>query len=177
MLQVSLVIRKCASSIIVITIVIQARLVFRWLCECAKFMLYVEYPNGSCVPKPFFGGGYETKRPFNIYYTIFNVNTQTHTVESQNEKLCGIHHESCAWNRWTILKHLLLLLYKWIANLLYYRDIFYWMKIQLNQCIKCILLFTCISLALSIIECMSNSGYRCHQWCAEKLFKSMNEWM
>lgn len=102
--------------------------------------------------------------------------TNTQSVESQNEKLCGIHHESCAWNIWTIVKHLLLLLYKWIVNLLYYRDIFYWMQIQLNQCMKCILLFTCISLALSIIECMEQLRIPLSSMVCRETIK-INEWM
>lgn len=66
-----LAIRKCGSSIIVITIVIRARVVFRWLCECAK--IYVcEYPNGSCVSKRFFGE-YETKPTTLQKKTIFRV--------------------------------------------------------------------------------------------------------
>lgn len=61
------------------------------------------------------------------------------------------------------VKHLLLI-YKWIVNLLYCHDIFYWIKIQLTQCTKWILLFTCISLALSnITVCMSNFAHRRHQ--------------
>lgn len=145
--------------------------------ECVYFMFLIEKNHNKA-----FHFNPTLKRnetiAYNIYYTIFNVNT--HSWEWKWKIMRASPRIMCMK---CLVKHLLRT-YKWnrpIYDVIRItRDIFLLNKNSIES--KSILLFTCISLALSIIVCvcMSNFAHRIvvvinSTHCAEKLFKWMNE--